>query len=290
MRTYFSLLRCHQWIKNLFIFMPLFFAFKLNNPSLLGETVIGFFAFSLIASSIYIINDLKDIDFDKNHPLKSARPIASGQITQEKAFIIMLVTLILGMSLAFSINAGFFTICIIYLVMNIFYSFGLKNVNLIDIFLISIGFLLRLFAGSAIANVILSPWIIIQTFLLSVFLAFAKRKDDLNFNTEVNVVRKVLKGYNTKFIEISMSVSASLVIISYILYTLSESVTARLGVNNYLYLSALFVIFGMLRYLQITFVEEQSGSPTLILLKDKFIKLMVFLWLLSCYLVFYFLR
>jgi decaprenyl-phosphate phosphoribosyltransferase len=178
-------------------------------------------------------------------------------------------------------------IMLIYVVLNIGYCFFLKHIPIIDITIIAIGFILRIYVGSYVANVPLSSWIVMMTFLIALFLAIAKRRDDvLHFMKTGTKMRKVVNGYNLKFIDSSMSVMSAVIIVTYLLYTSSSEVIERLD-NEYLFATSIFVILGILRYMQITFVEENSGSPTKILLKDKFIISTVVGWLLSFALIIY---
>jgi 4-hydroxybenzoate polyprenyltransferase len=181
---------------------------------------------------------------------------------------------------------AFLLIISIYLLINIAYSFFLKHIAIIDIVCIAAGFVLRIFAGGVSANIDNSHWIVIMTFLLAIFLALAKRRDDILLAANGNDTRKNIKGYNLEFVSSGMMVMASVIIVSYILYTVSPEVTAKHGTNQ-LYLTSFWVIIGILRYMQITLVEERSGSPTMLLLKDIFLQTVVILWILNSYIIIY---
>ncbi|PAF46342.1 phosphoribose diphosphate--decaprenyl-phosphate phosphoribosyltransferase [Helicobacter sp. 12S02232-10] len=170
--------------------------------------------------------------------------------------------------------------CILfYVILNLFYSLKLKHIPILDIFIIASGFVIRLFVGAFATGVFLSEWIIIMTFLLALFLALAKRRDDvILYESGEGKMREVLDGYNRQFLDIAMSVSASIVMIAYILWSISSEVKARLH-SDYLYLSAVFVLAGIFRYMQITFVENKSGSPSKIVLKDGFLQIVIVSWL-----------
>jgi len=275
-----KLLRPHQYIKNLFIFLPLFFSFEYSNGHNNVSVVIAFVLFSLIASSIYIFNDLMDIEEDKQHPTKCNRPLANGSVNIQTAKILLIFLSSFSLFLSFVYSFNLFIVLVLYFVLNIFYSLKLKHLSIVDIFIISTGFVLRLFAGSAVTDIKLSMWIIIITFLLAIFLALAKRRDDVLLSLDGKDTRKNIDGYNLEFINASMVLMAGVVIVSYLLYTVSSEVVARIG-NEYLFLSTFFVILGVLRYMQITFVEQNSGSPTKIVLKDRFLQITIFSWLLS---------
>lgn len=280
MSEVFKLLRVHQYIKNLFIFMPLLFSLHFSDTTALYHSMVAFALFSLIASSIYIFNDLLDVEEDKKHPTKKLRPLASGTISKPNAKLLMVSLFSSSLFLAYMFNTSLFIVLLIYFILNIFYSLKLKHIAIVDIFIIATGFVLRLFAGSAVSGVSLSMWIILVTFLLAIFLALAKRRDDVLLSQEGKETRKNIDGYNLEFVNASMVLMAGVVIVSYIQYTISEDVIERLGTSN-LYLSAFFVILGILRYMQITFVEEDSSSPTKIVLRDRFLKLTILFWLLS---------
>lgn len=275
------LIRPHQYIKNLFIFMPLFFVGQIVNIELLLNAIIAFVSFSVSASAIYILNDYQDIEEDRQHPKKQFRPLASGVISKKSAVILMAVLFIVGVSLMGILSKQAFGILCAYITLNIGYSFYLKHIAILDVSIIAIGFVLRLFVGSTVTEIPLSMWIVIMTFLLALFMALAKRRDDvLLFLDTGKKMRRVIDGYNLQLIDGSMMIMASVVIVAYILYATSPEVLQRMQ-SEYLYLTALFVILGIMRYLQIAFVENNSGSPTRIVLKDKFMQITILAWMLS---------
>ena len=276
-----KLMRPHQYIKNLFIFLPLFFALKITNPSLLTNAFIAFIAFSLTASAIYTLNDYHDIEEDRQHAKKKHRPLASGAISKPQAIIIMSVLFVAGFMLMASLSIKAVGILAAYVVMNVAYSFYLKHVAILDVVIIAIGFVLRLFVGSAVTDIPLSMWIVIMTFLLALFMALAKRRDDVLIYLDTGKkMRKVIDGYNLQFLDTAMAIMASVVIVAYTIYTTSPEVVAKVH-SEYLYLTALFVILGIMRYLQVAFVLKESGSPTRIVLKDRFMQLTLIGWVLT---------
>ena len=282
MKHIIKLLRPHQYIKNLFIFAPLLFTFDsdlLTNGAGVNS-LIAFILFSLIASSIYVLNDLMDIKEDQKHPTKCNRPLASGTVSIKTAKILIISLSSISFGISFFFDMNLFFILLIYFTLNILYSLKLKHISIIDIFIISTGFVLRLFAGAVVTNIELSMWIIIITFLLAIFLSLAKRRDDVLLSLKGKETRKNIDGYNLEFVNASMVLMSSVVIVSYILYTVSTEVMQRLG-SQHLYFTSFFVILGILRYMQITFVEQNSGSPTKIVLKDRFLQITIILWLLS---------
>jgi 4-hydroxybenzoate polyprenyltransferase len=274
-------MRPHQYIKNFFIFLPLFFALKITDTSLLFNDVIAFIAFSLTASAIYTLNDYHDIEEDKQHPKKKNRPLASGAITKPQAIAIMVVLAIAGFLLMALLSLKAVGILAAYVIMNIAYSSYLKHVAILDVVIIATGFVLRLFIGSAVTEIHLSMWIVTMTFLLSLFMALAKRRDDVLIYLDTGKkMRKVIDGYNLQFLDTAMAIMASVVIVSYTIYTTSEEVVERVH-SEYLYLTSLFVILGIMRYLQVAFVLKDSGSPTKIVLKDRFMQLTLIGWVLT---------
>jgi decaprenyl-phosphate phosphoribosyltransferase len=273
-----KLIRLHQYIKNGFIFLPLFFASRITDTALLINAVIAFIAFSLTASAIYVLNDYRDIEDDKLHPTKKNRPLASGVITKPQGLVIMMLLLVSGVALAASVSFTAMAILLGYVVMNIAYSFYLKHIAILDVTIIAVGFVLRIFVGSAATDTPLSMWIIIMTFLLALFMALAKRRDDVLIYQETSEkIRKVVDGYSLQFLDIAMAIMASVVIVAYTIYTTSFEVIASVQ-NEYLYVTTIFVIVGILRYLQIAFIQQDSGSPTRIMLKDRFMQFTLMGW------------
>ena len=285
---YVILARPQQYVKNIFIWLPLFFGYKLWDWNIVANTFWAFISFCLLASSIYVINDIVDIAEDRKHPTKRNRPLASGKLDTSLAILFCVLLLEISLVLASTLhNQRFILILIGYFFLNLAYSFWLKHIALIDVISIAVGFVLRITAGGIIASVSISHWIITMTFLLALFLAFAKRRDDCILSANGHDTRKCINGYSFEFVSISMAVMASVIIVAYLLYTMSPETIQKHGTDQ-LYLTGFWVILGLLRYLQITFVEERTGSPTHILLKDFFLQAIIFLWLATFYLLFYF--
>jgi len=281
MKNLIYLIRPHHYIKNIFILLPLFFSGQFTNTDQLLNGLIAFAAFSLSASAIYIFNDYKDINYDRKHPKKRNRPLASDLIKKNTAIFLMITLLIIGFLLMGSVNKDSLIVLTIYVLLNILYSLKLKRIALLDITIIAIGFVLRLFAGSFSYNVTLEISIVIMTFLLALFLALAKRRDDvLIFNQSGTKTRKSMDGYNLQLIDGNILVMSAIIIVAYLQYTTTFEIIEKFD-NENLYLTSLFVIFGIMRYLQITFVEKKSGSPTEVILKDKIMQINLILWILS---------
>lgn len=286
MKNLLLLLRIEQWIKNLLVFAPVFFASQLLHQNLIKCTLL-FFAFCFVASAVYIINDLNDVEKDRLHEKKKNRAIASGKVTKNAALIAMSLSLSVGLLIAFLISLNCLYILVTYLIINFFYSLWLKKIPLVDLIVVSSGFLLRIFAGGTAANVHLSVWLILITFLLSVFILFAKRRDDLLIMDKSNTaMRDSIYGYNFEFVNAGMLVTSSVLIVAYIMYCLSPIIMQKSN-GEHLYLTSFFVIVGVLRYLQITFVFNKSGNPIQVLLKDIFLQLLILGWILLFYILLY---
>lgn len=289
-----KLLRPHQWLKNLFCFLPLFFGRHLLDIDYLIPGVIGFFAFSLMSSAIYCFNDIYDVESDKLHPVKRNRPIANGSISKMLGYVMMLMCVVLSLSLisvgSFYENANYIlllTIIIGYFILNILYCIVLKQISIIDVFVISVGFVLRVLLGGVITGIWLSEWLILMTFLVALFLAFAKRRDDVIIyeNTGISA-RSNIKEYNITYMNIAISIVASVTMVCYIMYSVSPDVTQRFG-SDYVYLTSVFVLAGIMRYLQVAIVEKNSGSPTVVLLYDRFIQICLLCWAIAFCVILY---
>jgi len=249
--------------------------------------ILGFIVFCLIASSIYIINDYRDIEDDRKHPVKSKRPLASGAVSKNTAVIICVLLLICGFTLAWFIRDKFLFIVGIYFLLNLAYSFGLKTIPILDIIIVAIGFVLRIKGGAVIAMIGVSEWLNIMVFLLALFMAIGKRRDDVLLKLSSGTdMRKAIKGYNLEYLNVALALVCAVIVVAYFMYTMSPEVLTRLGTYR-LYYTCLFVLAGILRYLQIIFVQAASGSPTKILYKDRFIQASLLLWIISFYLIIY---
>jgi decaprenyl-phosphate phosphoribosyltransferase len=289
MKYYLQLLRPRDWAKNLFLIVPSFFAGQFFVLSRFLYLIEGIVSFCLIASAIYIINDYRDIEDDRKHPVKCNRPLASGTVKKPVAIGICIGLILMGAVLGWMADPHyqFLFILMLYFFINLFYSFGLKNLAILDILMLSSGFVLRVKGGATISRVEASEWLIIMTFLLSLFMAIAKRRDDLLLRVTTGTdMRKSMRGYNLDFLNTMLGLSSAIVIVAYVNYTVSPVTVERLGTHR-LYYSSLFVIAGLMRYLQITFVQKESGSPTEILYKDHFIQITLALWVLSIYVILY---
>lgn len=277
-RQLLALLRPEHWVKNLFLFIPAFFAARLADPVILTDALLGFVAFSLIASAVYVLNDLVDAPQDRNHPDKCHRPIASGAIRRPEAIVILLLLLGSGAALAAFLQPQLLLIVLLYFVINVAYSFSLKHIALIDVSLIGLGFLLRVFAGGVVTGVGVSQWLIVLTFLLALILGLAKRRGEYVIMTGGHSFRKSLEGYNLPFLDVAMVVCSTVAIVAYLMYCFSPEVTSRMQSDKIFY-TAFFVVLGILRYLQLTLVFNKTESPTRALLRDGFLQIVLLCWI-----------
>jgi len=285
MSPYIQLIRPKDWAKNLFLFLPVIFGGKLFDIPRLPHIFAGFFAFCFVASSIYIINDYRDREDDRKHPKKSKRPLASGAVKPGQAIVMAILLALAGIALAYIADPKFRFLAILgaYFMLNVGYSFGLKNIPILDIIIVAMGFSFRVKGGGYIADIDVSAWLNLMVFLLALLMAIAKRRDDIMLKMETGLdMRKAVKGYNVDFLNIMLAMMSGVIIMAYIMYCVSPITTHNLG-TYHLYYTCIFVVAGLMRYLQITLVSNQAGSPTEILYKDRFIQVTMLLWIISFY-------
>ena len=292
MKNLLKLIRPKQWIKNTFVLMPMFFGGTLFKGNNLIEGLIVFFAYSFIASSVYCFNDIIDVEADRRHPVKCNRPVASGAISMPMAYGLMFLMFALSMATLLLLpadvrwNVG--AIILSYYVLNLAYCAKLKDYAIIDVCIIAFGFVLRLLAGGFATGIVLSKWIVLMTFLLTLFLSFAKRRDDvLRMNETGEAPRKNTIRYNLTFINEAITITAGVTLVCYIMYTVSPEVVQNFH-TDYLYLTSIFVLVGLLRYIQIAVVDKKSGDPTKVILRDTFTQLVVLAWGLAFLVIIYF--
>jgi 4-hydroxybenzoate polyprenyltransferase len=264
-----KLIRIPQWIKNLFVFVPLVFSLNLFNGSSFFTVLLGFFAFCLTSGIIYIINDIIDAEADRAHPKKKNRPIASGKISPKKGYIIAFILGIAVIILCFKANTAFILLLLLFFLINLMYSLKLKNIVLLDIFSIAAGFLIRVLAGAVIINVEVSSWLILTTMFISLFLAVMKRHSEIAVLPESTTAetRKVLAFYSLNFADQLATVAAAGVIICYALYTVAERTISVFKTDNLIYTTP-FVVFGIFRYMFLVYMNKQGENTTQILITD----------------------
>lgn len=285
-RAHIKALRPHQWVKNAFVLMPVIFAGRFGDTDALCAAGIAFLAFSLCASAIYLLNDSIDYERDQSHPKKKLRPIASGQVKRTTAIIMSILSVSVGVGLAWQLNQTTAFTIIGYVLMNIAYSFGLKHLFLIDLFMIAIGFILRVSVGAFAIGVRMSPWLLLCTLFIALFLGLCKRRHErVSLGEEAVAHRSILAQYSLPFLDQLILITSSATIMCYALYTIDPWVCARLGTNGLL-LSIPLVLLGIFRYLSLVYQDGEGGSPTQLVLRDRGIQVVVLLYLsLSVWLI-----
>ena len=286
----FKLIRPKQWIKNTFVFLPIFFGGSLLDGGDVLAGILTFFAFCFAASSIYCFNDLVDVEADRRHPVKCKRPVAAGDISVAQAYGLMALMAVLSAVFVLLLADRRLEVGIIvflYWLMNIAYCAELKSHAIIDVCVIAFGFVLRILAGGTATEIVPSKWLVLMTFLLTLFLSFAKRRDDvLRMQQTGEAPRRNTSRYNLTFINQAITITASVTLVCYIMYTVSPEVTSNFK-TDHLYLTSAFVLVGLLRYIQIAVVDEKSGDPTKIILRDRSTQLIVLAWILSFLVIIY---
>lgn len=280
-----------QWLKNFFVFAPIFFSNKLLEPEFFWPTLIVFASFCLISSSIYCFNDLRDVEADRQHPKKCKRPIASGAVSVKGGYAMMLICTIgafLLIPFAGSGNTPYLYIIVAaYWLMNIAYCVKLKQYAILDVAIIAVGFVMRVLIGGLTTDIWVSHWLVMMTFLVTLFLAFTKRNDDYRLYEQTGMKPRIsITGYNKTFINEATAIIASITMVCYIMYTMSPEVIERMG-TRYVYLTSGWVLAGLLRYLQNMIVFGLSGSPTKSIVKDHFVQFCILGWIASFFAIIY---
>jgi 4-hydroxybenzoate polyprenyltransferase len=274
-----QLIRVKQWIKNFFLFAPLIFSHHLFQTDYLFTVIQAFIAFCFISSVVYIINDIADLEQDKNHPVKKNRPLPSGKISKSTAILISLIFFIGMVSLAYNLNTKFKIAIATYFIINILYSFKLKQIVLLDIFFIAFGFMIRIIAGGWVINVYISSWLILTTLFLSLFLAVTKRRSELAVIDNNSSTRKVLEQYSINFADQMATIAAAGTVISYALYTVSERTKELFHTENLIFTTP-FVVYGIFRYLYLVHKKNLGENPTYIVTSDLPMIINILLWIL----------
>ncbi len=291
MKAYIQLLRPLQWIKNGFVFAPVFFSNNLLKWEYVWPTLIVFCSFCLISSAIYCFNDLHDVEADRLHPKKQKRPIASGAVSTKAGYTLMAICTILSFAVLTFVESPntpyLYIIVAAYWLMNIAYCVKLKQIAILDVTIIAIGFVMRVLIGGLTTAIWISHWLVMMTFLLTLFLALAKRNDDYRIYEQTGMKPRIsITGYNQTFINEATAIIASVTMVCYIMYTMSPEVIQRWG-TRYVYLTSGWVLAGLLRYLQNMIVYGLSGSPTKSMVKDRFIQLCMLGWIASFFAIIY---
>jgi 4-hydroxybenzoate polyprenyltransferase len=281
MRHVWKTMRPHQWIKNLFVFAALFFSGGVTETGKLTIVFLIFLSFCAMASAIYFLNDIMDRDRDRGHPTKCKRPIASGVLPLRTAMVSSLILAISSLALAYLIFPVVGLFLFMYGVLNVMYSFWLKHIVILDLFCVALGFVLRVLGGGFAIHVEPSSWLLIASFLLALFLALAKRRHELLVAEELSKSpRPVLEYYTPQLIDELISVVTPTILITYLLYTLDPETSVRFH-SRILYVTGIFVIFGIFRYLYLVHHENLGGSPTDIVLTDLPLMSAILGWILT---------
>jgi decaprenyl-phosphate phosphoribosyltransferase len=287
-RALAALLRVRQWVKNGFVLAPLFFSSEMTNPAAVGRAASAFVVFCLVSSAVYIFNDWRDIESDRRHAKKALRPLASGRVSIMVALALMaaLLAAAAAMIVFAHLSRGFAITVAVYLAINAGYSLGIKHVAVIELFFVASGFLLRLIGGGYAASIELSPWIIIATAMLALLISIGKRRADIAYDKDAAQKRKSLEGYSIGFLDACLAALSGGTIVIYLLFCVSDYAIQRFGAN--VLITAVPVLVGLLRYLQLIIVYGRGESPTDLVLTDGFILAIVaFFGLIFAYLIYF---
>jgi len=281
-------MRPGQWIKNLLVLAPLIFSKNINILSKDIEVLKAVVLFILISGCVYMTNDIFDLEIDKNHPVKSKRPLSSGKIKKSKLIYAIVILSVTTFILAYNINFVLGNIILGYFLLNFIYSILLKRIVILDVMVVALGFYLRILAGGVVIDVYPSEWLSLCTILLSLFLVFSKRRYELVvLENSSNINRKVLSYYSPYFIDQMISIVTALTIITYIMYTISDKTIEYFGTRNLIYTN-IFVFYGIFRYLYLVYKEKKGGDPVKLMLSDKFLLINILLWVIAVYIIIYY--
>ena len=278
----FAAMRPKQWTKNLLVFAALLFSKELFNVNHITETILAFILFCLAASAIYVVNDIGDREEDAYHPTKKLRPIASGKVSIHEAqlLVISLLTIVLVTSLLL-LPLSFLFVLILYVVLNFFYSSGLKHVVIVDLLIVATGFVLRAIAGAVAINVSISPWLLATTFFAALFIILGKRRHELLSLGEVSKNhRSVLGEYSQEMLDAFLIIATTASIIMYVLYTMAERTIEIFSTANLIY-TVIFVVYGIFRAYYLIYQKQQGGAPTEMFLTDRQLQVNMILWVIA---------
>ncbi|MBW2090584.1 MAG: decaprenyl-phosphate phosphoribosyltransferase [Deltaproteobacteria bacterium] len=280
-----KLLRPKQWTKNLFVLAPLFFSGELLQPILALSTIFAAFLFSLMSSAAYVLNDIADLERDRQHPKKRLRPLVSGEVPISIGWALFAVLVGFSLALTWFLTWKLSVILILYLTVNIAYSYSLKQIAIVDVFCISSGFIFRVIAGGVVSGVYISHWLLLCTLTLSLFLAFGKRREEfVSLQGNPSDQRPSLQGYSLSFLDHAISTVATLTIICYILYVADPETTEFFGTRAVL-ITSIFVLYGMFHYLNLLQTRQQGGNPVTMLLSDRPLQLACLGWGLTWFII-----
>jgi 4-hydroxybenzoate polyprenyltransferase len=279
--TWLRALRVKHWIKNFFVLAPFLASYQFGFNVFLIKGIAGFFLFSLLSSAVYLFNDVIDIDFDRLHPEKKSRPIAAGEISIFQAKSVSFLLASIALLLSFQLHHYFFFCLSAYAINNVLYTFWLKNQSIIDIISIAVGFVLRTYAGGFLVDVVVTNWMIASVFCLSLLLGFGKRRVEIeNLQDNAVITRKVLELYDISKLNLLLGVSASITIVTYMLYSLAPETKVLHNTDNIIFTTP-FVVYCVFRYLLKIQEKNRESGPVEIILHDKVFSLVGLLWLFS---------
>jgi len=280
-------LRPQQWVKNGFVFAALIFSQSLTRWDRCREVILAALVFCLISSTAYVLNDILDAPEDRHHPTKKLRPIAAGRISATRAGIAGVLLGIVALAEAWRLDSRFFGIVVAYLALNALYSIVLKKIVLVDVFIVAAGFLLRVIGGGLVIRVAISPWLIVCTTLLALFVALSKRRHELVLlGDHASDHRAILAKYTPYFLDQLISIVTASTVVSYALYTLSPDVQSKFP-GKRLEITIPFVLFGIFRYLHLVHHDQQGGNPARVLFTDPVLLSVVLMWAASVILIIY---
>jgi 4-hydroxybenzoate polyprenyltransferase len=281
-------MRPHQWTKNVFVFAALIFAQRLTHLEDVVRAFLAFLLFCALSGAVYIVNDLVDLEKDRAHARKRLRPIASGQLSAGAARVFAIVLATGSIAGAFALSRNFGIVAATYFAVNLLYSFYLKRLVILDVMTVAFGFVLRAVAGGEVIAVAISPWLVLCTTLLALFLGFCKRRNELTLLQEAAPGhREILREYSVEFLDQMISVVTASTVIAYAFYAMSPEVQSKLH-TRYLGLTVPFVLYGIFRYLYLLNMKAEGGNPAQTLLDDPPLMLNVLLWGLTCIALLYF--
>ena len=287
MKYYIQSLRPRQWTKNLVLFAGIIFAQQFFNTQLIIKTVIAFISFCMLASSVYLFNDIRDAEKDRLHPIKRDRPIASGKVSKSAAMIISVVFAAVSLTTAYMLNLNYFILLVVYLFLMSAYTVFLKHVVILDILIIAGGFILRAVSGAAVVEASISSWLLVCTTFLALFLVISKRRHEvLLLGDDAKDHRGILDEYGSKFLDQMIAVVTTATVMGYILYTVDSQTIQKFGTDKLIY-TAPFVLFGIFRYLYLVYQKNEGGRPEQLLIDDLPLLIAIILWIISAIIVIY---
>lgn len=272
-------MRVEQWYKNFVIFIGIVFSMNLTNLWMLSRIILAFGVFCVLSSSVYIINDIHDVEEDRLHPRKRNRSITSGRMSLSLARILVALFIVVSLASAFILGSLFFVVCLIYLVQNFLYTFWLRSLAVVDVVVVSVGFVWRAIAGTVVIGVDTSPWLIICSFLLALFLALIKRRTEMTVLEQAEKHRATLGSYSKQLIDTFLNITTASLLVAYMIYTFN---------SKYIYMMATipFSFIGIFRYLQLA-REQGAGDDAPLIFRDGIIQVNLFLWSLTSIIAIY---